>query len=422
MNASSTNNSLKVEIEQLSKRKFQKRLRLALFLLIPIAIFVAWKVFRKPLVTEKYLHASSTRGDVIETVQASGTINPVTEVQIGAQVSGRVVKVFVDFNSIVKEGDVLAEIDPTLFNTHLASDSALVNSARSQVLRAEANLLTAKQRFERAQKLFKDGIGSQSDLDNAKGTLDVAMADVAVAKSQVSQAQATLKSSKTQLEYTKILAPIDGIVTKRSIDPGQTVAASFQAPTLFVIAQDLKKMRVFADIDEADVGKLKEGMRANVTVDAFFGEKFNGTIKQLRFSPVNVAGVVTYAAIIEVDNPELKLRPGMTATVTITTQEAKNTWKIPNAALRYKPTPPKDKSGKPLPNVQQEPIPTKKARIYVWKKDLKGTEVSEPRLIDMGISDGSFTSTETDLSNLELITDEISDNDSPQSQKSRRLF
>ncbi|MFT3767070.1 MAG: efflux RND transporter periplasmic adaptor subunit [Minicystis sp.] len=291
---------------------------------------------------------------------------------------------------------------------------AQLESAQASVTRAEASLATSKQRLDRAKKLVAEGIGSQADLDNAQGAYDVATADLAASRASVAQIGAALKSSKTNLEYTRIYSPIDGVVITRSIDPGQTVAASFQAPVLFVIAQDLRKMRVLADVDEADVGKLKEGMTADVRVDAFPGEKFKGSVSQVRFSPNSQSGVVTYAAVIDVDNPDIKLRPGMTATVTIKTAEVLAATRLPNAALRFKPSPPVDKDGKKIP---QEPLPAlgaNKGRIYLLTNETPGAEKAEMREVDIGITDGINTVLKTDIGAAKIVIDE---NDDPSKKK-----
>jgi HlyD family secretion protein len=222
------------------------------------------------------------------------------------------------------------------------------------------------------------------------------------------------------MEYTRIFSPIDGIVINRAIDPGQTVAASFQAPTLFVIAQDLKKMRVLADIDEADVGRLREAMQAEVRVDAFPGESFKGVVSQVRYSPFNVSGVVTYAAVVEVNNPDVKLRPGMTATVTIRSAEAKDVMRLPNAALRYKPSPPLDKEGKPVPQDPLPPLPPGKGRVYVLTDATAGAEKHELREVDIGITDGLHTHLKTDLGQVKLVTDET--DDAGGKPRQRRMF
>jgi HlyD family secretion protein len=353
-------------------------------------------------------------GDVLETIQSTGQVQPLLQVQVGAQVSGRLEKVFVDFNSKVKAGDVLAIIDPTLFDAAIDQNRAALAQAEATVTHAEAALITATQRIDRAKKLVAEGIGSQQDLETAQGAYDGAVADLVSAKANVSQNSAGLKTSKTNRAYTKIFSPIDGVVINRAIDPGQTVAASFQAPVLFVIAQDLRKMRVLADIDEADVGKLKEGMNAEVRVDAFPGEKFNGLVSQVRFSPNSVSGVVTYSAVIDVDNPDIKLRPGMTATVGIRTAEVKGVRRVANAALRFKPAPPVDKDGKKIP---QEPLPTlgaHKGRLYVITSETLGAEKSEMREVDIGITDGINTELKSDLGNAKLVIDE---NDDPNKKK-----
>jgi len=389
--------------------KWLRRLLIALVLAGLVAAFLFYRQKTKPPPAPKYVTAEASRGDVFETVQSTGQIKPLTEVQVGAQVSGRITKVFVDFNSKVKAGDVLAEIDPTLFGAQIDANQAQLAAAVASVKRAEANIASAKVRLDRAKKVVAEGVGSQSDLDTAQGSYDVATADMAAAKAQVAQINATLRSSRTNLEYTKIFSPIDGIVINRAIDPGQTVAASFQAPVLFVIAQDLRKMRVLADIDEADVGRLKEGMAADISVDAFQGETFKGTVSQVRYSPVSQSGVVTYAAVIEVDNPDVKLRPGMTATVTIRSSEAKAALKVPNAALRFKPSPPTDQQGKPIP---QEPLPAlaaHKGRIYVVTDPTPGSEKVEMREVDTGITDGVNTVLITDIGGLKVVIDETDD-------------
>jgi HlyD family secretion protein len=196
---------------------------------------------------------------------------------------------------------------------------------------------------------------------------------------------------RANLGYTKIYAPVDGVVVTRGIDPGATVVASFQAPVLFVIAQDLHKMKVLADVDEADVGKIAEGMDADCVVDAFPGEVFRGKVSQIRYSANNVSGVVTYPGVVEVDNPEEKLRPGMTSTITVRTHEAHGVLRIPNAALRYKPTPPTGPDGKPVPQPPEAPLEKGKGRVWVVTNDKPGAEKDEMHVVSIGITDGMFT-------------------------------
>lgn len=380
-----------------------------------------WRKKNQPPPAARYVTSQVSTGDVLETIQSTGQVKPVTEVQVGAQVSGRITKVLVDFNTQVKAGDLLAEIDPQLVNAQIDEGQARSASAVANVKRAESNVETARVRLERARRVFQEGVGSQQELDASQGNYDVALADLAAAKAQVAQIGASLRSARTNFTYTKIYSPIDGIVITRAVDPGQTVAASFQTPTLFVIAQDLRKMRVLADIDEADVGRLKEQMKADIRVDAFPGETFEGIVSQVRYSPVNTSGVVTYAAVIEVENPDLKLRPGMTATATIHSADAKGTKRLPNAALRFKPSPPKDKDGKPLP---QDPLPRLapgKGRVYVLTNSTPGAEVIEMREVDIGITDGVNTVLKSDLGTTDVVTDET-DESMRQAGGGRRSF
>ncbi|WP_081864903.1 efflux RND transporter periplasmic adaptor subunit [Chondromyces apiculatus] len=400
---------LERELSKAGKTRWWRRLVILGVLGALIAAGVVWRERTKPPPPPRYLTAEPTNGDVLETVQSTGQIKPVTEVQVGAQVSGRITKVFVDFNSVVKAGDVLAEIDPTLFGAQIDSNRAQLGVAKASVVRSEASLTTARQRLDRAKRLVAEGVGTQADLDGAQGAYDVAMADLAASKAQVSQIDAVLRSSRTNLDFTRIYSPIQGIVIDRAIDPGQTVAASFQAPVLFVIAQDLRKMRVFADIDEADVGRVSEGMSADVSVDAFPGETFKGTVSQVRFSPLTQAGVVTYAAIIEVDNPDVKLRPGMTATVSVRSAEVKGARRLPNAALRFKPSPEKDSAGKEIKAPPLEPLPPRKGRIWVITDATAGAEKIEPRVVDTGITDGVNTVVLTDLGDAKVVVDETDD-------------
>jgi HlyD family secretion protein len=405
---------LERDLSRVGSGKWLRRLGVVLALAGIVGLFSVYRAKTAPKPPPKYVTAQLSKGDVIETIQSTGQVQPLTQVQVGAQVSGRITKVFVDFNSKVKSGDVLAEIDPTLFGAAIDQNRAQLASAQASVTRAEASLATAKQRLDRAKKLVAEGVGSQADLDTAQGAYDVAVADLAASRASIAQINAALKSSTTNLEYTRIYSPIDGVVINRAIDPGQTVAASFQAPVLFVIAQDLRKMRVLADIDEADVGKLREGMSAEVRVDAFPGEKFKGNVSQVRYSPNSQSGVVTYAAVVDVDNPDVKLRPGMTATVTIRTAEAKDVSRVPNAALRFKPSPPVDKDGKKIP---QEPLPAlgpNKARIYVLADETPGKEKAEMREVEVGITDGINTVIKTDLAGVKLVVDE---NDDPSKKK-----
>ena len=413
--------ALEGELARVESGRWMRRVGVVVAVASVIGALVAYRTKTRPPPPARYVSAPIGHGDVIETVQSTGQVKPTTEVQVGAQVSGRITKVYVDYNSRVARGDVLAEIDPTLFGAQLDSTRAQIAAAEANVKRAEATVLAAKLRLDRAQKAAREGIGPMAEVDAAQGGYDVGLADIVAAKAAVDQLQAQLRSSNTNLAYTRIISPIDGMVISRSIDPGQTVAASFQAPVLFVIAEDLRKMRVLADIDEADVGKLKEGIPSDISVDAFPGETFHGKVAQVRYSATNVSGVVTYAAVIEVENPDVKLRPGMTATVTIHTSEARGVTTIPNSALRFRPSPPVDKDGKKLP---QDPLPVlapHTGRIYALTSEKPGGETIEPRVIDLGITDGVNTATTSSLGDFKLVTDET-DEAAGKKNKGPRFF
>lgn len=295
--------------------------------------------------------AKVERGDIHDVVEATGTINAVITVQVGSQVSGTISKLFVDFNSRVHKGDLVALIDPALFKGAVEQATADLENARANLVAARANLEKAqatlvqtKADYDRTIGLAKDGVMSQQQLDLAKANYDSATAavggaraNVTQAEAQVSQKEAALAVAQTNLNYTVIRSPIDGTVVARNVDVGQTVAASLQAPTIFTIAQDLKKMQVYAKTDESDVGNIKVGKEVTFKVDAFPKETFRGVVSQVRMNATTVQNVVTYDSIIDFANPELKLFPGMTAYVTIPVATVQNVLKLPNTALRYKP-------------------------------------------------------------------------------------
>jgi len=245
------------------------------------------------------------------------------------------------------------------------------------------------------------------------------MAQVDAGHAAIAGIEQQLLQSRANVGYTKIYSPVDGVVVTRSIDPGATVVASFQSPVLFVIAQDLRQMKVLADVDEADVGKLAEKMAADCVVDAFPGEVFHGIVSQVRFSPNNVSGVVTYSAVVEVNNPEAKLRPGMTATVTINTRESHGVRRLPNAALRYRPTPPQGPDGKPIPQPPEPPLAKGTGRVYLLTNDKPGDEKDEQKIVPIGITDGLFTELTGDALPLgtKVVTDELENDDAKKKKK-----
>jgi HlyD family secretion protein len=328
--------------------------------LIVVAILLAVGIFAGLTLNRKdktqYFTAKTERGDLREVVQATGTINAVTTVQVGSQVSGRIDKLYADFNTHVKKGMLVARIEPSLFEGALLQAKADLENAKASLAAAKANLekakageIQTKADYERIGGLTKQGIMSPQQLDLAKSNYDSAVAQVSAAQAQITQAAAQVQQrdaavsvAQTNLDHTFIYAPIDGTVINRSVDVGQTVAASLQAPTLFTIAQDLTKMQVYAKTDESDVGMMKPGQSVTFKVDAFPKETFRGRVTQVRMNATTVQNVVTYDTIIDFDNPELKLFPGMTAYVTIPVATAEGVLKVPNGALRYKPDLPPD--------------------------------------------------------------------------------
>ncbi|MGZ8709462.1 MAG: efflux RND transporter periplasmic adaptor subunit, partial [Thermoanaerobaculia bacterium] len=272
---------------------------------------------------EQYKTEKIDRGTVTMTVTATGTLSAVTTVQIGSQVSGVIARLYADFNSQVEKGQLLAELDPTPFEQQ-------VEQRRADVTRAQVQTEDARIKYNRQKRLLDAGLTAQAEVDAAKAVFDGARA-------QVQQATAALSQAQTNLRYTRITAPTDGIVVDKQYEVGQTVAASFQAPTLFQIAQDLTKMQVQADVDQSDIGRVKVGQIARFNVDAYPDEEFRGRISQIRYNALVNQNVVTYPVILEVENPEGRLRPKMTANVTIDVDTVGNVLRVPNAALRFKP-------------------------------------------------------------------------------------
>jgi HlyD family secretion protein len=272
---------------------------------------------------EQYKTEKADRGDVTMTVTATGTIAAVTTVQVGSQVSGVIARLYADFNSHVTKGQLLAELDPTSFQ-------AQVDQRKADVTKAQVEAANARITYDRQLRLVKAGLAAQADLDAARAAYEGSNA-------QVEQAKAALQQALTNLKYTKIISPIDGVVIDREYDVGQTVAASFQAPTLFQIAQDLTKMQVQADVDQSDIGRIAVGQPARFTVDSYPDQEFRGRISQIRLNATVSQNVVTYPVIIEVGNPEEKLRPKTTANVTIDVASVHEVLRVANAALRFKP-------------------------------------------------------------------------------------
>jgi HlyD family secretion protein len=374
-------------------------------------------------------------------VTATGTINPVITVLVGSQVSGTIKALYADFNSVVKEGQVVAQIDPAIFEAQVEQGRANVLGAQANLLNAQANLenakanlakaevavLDTKRTLDRNRPLLERNVIAQATLDTAQANYDTAVAQREVAKAQVEsaksqvesskaqveQAKASLKVAETNLRYTTIRSPVNGIVIARNVDVGQTVAASLQAPTLFTIAKDLTQMQVDTNVSEADVGRIALGQDATFTVDAYPEKTFRGKVSEIRNAPTTIQNVVTYDVVIQVDNKELKLKPGMTANVSVLTQHKEGILKVPNAALRFRPqsavresveAPSLRKSGEQGKSLQGDQ--GRKGRVWILSPEGKPIPVS----VVLGITDGTFSEVLSgDLKEgMEIIIEEIS--------------
>ncbi|MEO5957011.1 MAG: efflux RND transporter periplasmic adaptor subunit [Nitrospiraceae bacterium] len=285
----------------------------------------------------RYRTVTVERGPVISLVTATGTINPVVSVQVGTQVSGMIKSLHADFNSIVKAGDIVAVIDPEPFKARREQAASNLEMSKANVARAKTDLAQRKRELDRVKSLVAQQFVSENDVDVAATNFQGAEAQVNVAGAQVKQAEAALNSAELELKYTVIRSPVNGIVVARNVEVGQTIAASFATPNLFLIALDLTKMQVDTNVSESDIGGIAEGEEATFTIDAYPGYQFSGTIRQVRLAPINVQNVVTYNVVVAVDNQDLRLKPGMTANVSIVVAQRDSVLKVPNAALRFTP-------------------------------------------------------------------------------------
>lgn len=341
-------------------KKTSKR---ALFVGLLLALLgVAWAVLQGQKSQNKTTYVTSTvdRATIEQSVSASGTINPVKLVNVGTQVSGVIRILHVDFNDVVKEGQVLAELDPSLLQSQL-------EQSKGNLVGAEATLKQTSANYKRVQSLHAKDYVASADLDLAREQMETAQARVAIAKAQMSK-------DMVNIGYSVIKSPVSGVIISRNVDVGQTVAASFQTPTLFVIAQDLKKMQIDTNLSEADVGNVKPDIGVRFTVDAFAGRQFAGGVRQVRLNPTTVQNVVTYNVVIDVDNEDLTLLPGMTAFVKLIEAEKTDVLRIPNAALDYRP------------KEETEPCPKDSKCVYTLKN-----KKPQRMVIQTGISDGKFT-------------------------------
>jgi HlyD family secretion protein len=282
--------------------------------------------------------ATVTRGSVVETVEATGTLEAVTTVDVGTQVSGTIKALYADYNSQVRKGQVIAQLDPSLFETQVEQARATVQRLQAEVDAAKVNVEDSRVKLTRAQELSAQQLIPATDLEAAQANARQADASLKAAQAQLVQGRASLRNNEVNLAHTTIRAPIDGIVISRNVDVGQTVAASMSAPTLYVLAEDLRRMQVNARVDESDIGRIEADQDVEFRVDAYPDETFTGTVKQVRLEPVVEQNVVSYVTVIDVPNRDLKLKPGMTATVTVEIARADDVLRVPNAALRFRPT------------------------------------------------------------------------------------
>lgn len=360
----------------MKNKKIKLTIGLALLAFVAFASYSFLKGDKAVKIEAKTL--SISRGEVTTMVTATGTIEPITQVEVGTQVSGVVEKIYVDYNSIVKQGQLIAELDKTNLRASLTQAQAAYDNAVNQ-----RNYL--KTIYERQKKLLENQVISKTDFIDAEYNYNIA-------NGTVTQRLSDLQSAKTNLSYADIYAPIDGVVLSKSIDEGQTVAASFSTPTLFTIARDLKEMQVEADVDEADIGQVKEGQRVSFSVDAYMGETFSGLVTQVRLDPTVTSNVVTYTVVIKAENPDLKLKPGLTATVSIYTLELKDVMVAEAKAINFKPTQPLLMAYMQQLNIDAERPKGPRAenenedKSTVWLLQENGA--IKPQRVELGASDG----------------------------------
>jgi HlyD family secretion protein len=335
-----------------------------------------------------YRTAKVEKGEVVDAITATGTINAVTTVSVGSQVSGTIQQIFVDFNSRVSKGQVIALIDPRLLEAAVEQARANVDNAKASLEKAQVGVIDTDRTNRRNRELVKNGFVAQSDVDSSQTAWEQALAQKRSAGAALQQAEGALRVARTNLEYATIRSPVNGIVISRNVDVGQTVAASFQTPTLFSIAEDLTKMQVDTNVDESDIGRAALGQTVTFTVDAWPEKTFTGEVAQVRNSPIVTQNVVTYNVVVRVDNKELFLKPGMTANVSIEVRKFGDVLKIPNAALRYRPAvkgAASESAGKRQGNGKAKEAGGQ--TVYLLGKDGKPVPVH----IRSGVSNGTFT-------------------------------
>lgn len=385
------------------KKGGKKRKLLIIILSCVLAVLVLALIFKgrgSGSGAPQYITADAVQGDIKVEVSATGTLEPTNEVSVGTELSGTIKDVFADYNSVVKKGELLARIDTTKLQAQVTQYRAALESARANVLQTQATEKETGIKLDQLKTLYKltDGQSpSKTEIDAAEAAYDRAVANTASARASVAQAQATLDALLTDLAKAEIRSPVNGVVLTREVEAGQTVAASYSTPELFTIAEDLKKMELHVNVDEADIGQVREGQTASFTVDAYPDKTFEGFITQARYGSETTDNVVTYETVIQVDNSDMLLRPGMTATADITVKHLKDVVKVPSAALRYSPPevteepeesfisklmprPPRVRSSKPAETDNKE-------MITLWVLE---NGIPEPYQVKLGDSDGSY--------------------------------
>ncbi|OGP57873.1 MAG: efflux transporter periplasmic adaptor subunit [Deltaproteobacteria bacterium RBG_13_52_11b] len=414
-----------LEIDHSSGRRrgMRRWLFAIIIVLVAVAVAVISKMSGGPT-SAQYMTQEVTRGDLTALVTATGTLQPTNEVEVGSELSGIIKRVEVDYNDKVKVGQPLAWLDTSKLDAQVKQSRAALESAKAKVLQAQATVRETQSKLEQLKKVWElsgNKVPSQSDLDAAAAAFERAKADDASANAMVSQAKATLDANETDLSKLVIRSPINGIVLKRNIEPGQTVAAAFTAPVLFTLAEDLTNMELHVNVDEADIGKVMEGQSAEFSVAGYTNRTFKAEITQVHFGSSTTSGVVTYETVLKVDNTDLSLRPGMTATADITVRKVKNTILIPSAALRFSPPVPEEKKGSstslmgsliPRPpsgsnQAPDETSTTKQQRVWILKN---GKLTAVP--VTIGSTDGIMTEiTAGDIEpGMALVIDVLSSN------------
>ena len=356
-------------------RRYLRWLLLLVIVIIAVGVYIGWS--NRPL-PPQYVTDPVTRGPVIKSIVTTGIVNPVVTVQVGSYVSGVIKDLYCDYNTKVVAGQLCAKIDPRPYQLVVEQNAANLQSAKAQLEKDRATLAYAKTNYERDRNLLKKGIVSQDTVDSDKSAYHQSLAQIALDEATIQQHQAALNAARVNLDYTNIVSPVEGIVISRNIDVGQTVAASFQTPTLFLIGKDLTKMQVDTNVSETDVGDAAIGQKASFTVEAYPKKEFWGKVAQVRQAPITVQNVVTYDVVISADNPNLELLPGMTANTRIITAERDAVLRVPAQAIRFSP-------GGALQNTKSEPRQAKERRVWVLRN---GQPVAVP--VTTGLSDNTY--------------------------------